>query len=417
MNASTNRGKTSQTTTAGSFAPKAGRPSRVTLDADSDADAPEIRNVWVDERQAALDARLTHQVDVLNRRRLLLAIDHRLPGGVARCVNCGRFASETAPAHDCPYQALVKGGYSPAKAKELAHAGFDGIHESKLWGASIEEMGATTAGMYHALGYTPIDATRLHRSGHNIRGEYQTEAVRVAATHTVYTRLQRDLDAYNRQIAAGFNDKRTRQAVADTTAALNDPDGIAHTVANEMRHRSAAAATTVDVAAFIAAHSTPPRNRPGAGWTANTAARLQPYVGGDRNPAMYQNGPAGTYDNGDTGVLAFNGITGADANSLLKSIPRDQRDDRHHDSPTAAQLLRAAAADPDIEAGGYLIPPDRADERISIDRITTYSADHGDHDQTRAWLRAKFGTAAGRTAQVIPTYDNSGRTGWSCYWD
>mgnify|MGYP000897805678 CR=1 FL=1 len=107
-------------------------------------------------------ARLAIKLAELNGRRLVLAVDAALPDGVVRCVNCGRFASEEAPEHECPQQHLVRKGIPPQRAKELAWAGFEDAASARLWRTAIDRLGLETAGKARALGYSPFDAIRDH---------------------------------------------------------------------------------------------------------------------------------------------------------------------------------------------------------------------------------------------------------------
>ena len=122
----------------------------------------------VRRRVAAFVDRLAEFNDAaaeLNRRRLAIAVDALLPAGVVRCVECGRFVSELELAHDCPTPRLVSAGCDPARARELAHAGFSSPVDVAVWSTMIDQLGVAEAGLWRATGLSPLDARRLSAAG------------------------------------------------------------------------------------------------------------------------------------------------------------------------------------------------------------------------------------------------------------
>lgn len=129
----------------------------------------------VRRRVAAFMDRLVEFNDAaaeLNRRRLAIAVDALLPAGVVRCVECGRFVSELELAHDCPTPRLIAAGCEPARARELAHAGFISPVDVAVWSTMIDQVGVTEAGLWRATGLSPLDARRMRAAGEDPRTWY-----------------------------------------------------------------------------------------------------------------------------------------------------------------------------------------------------------------------------------------------------
>lgn len=85
---------------------------------------------------AARSANLQARVEALNGMRGLLGVDARLPLGVVRCSQCGRFASEANPAHACALPALAA-KYGDVRGRELAWAGFDTVADVEAWNQAV----------------------------------------------------------------------------------------------------------------------------------------------------------------------------------------------------------------------------------------------------------------------------------------
>lgn len=112
-----------------------------------------------------------------------------------------------------------------------------------------------------------------------------------------------------------------------------------------------------------------------AGWTAMTGATdiLAPYV--TRHP--------GSLDQ-------FAGLTGDAAAQLLSVLPKQATSDRQNSGPTLACLLRAAAAHPGIvRVHGYLVAPDRPDERVGAEGVHLYLPDGPTTSWEIIWDRAR----------------------------
>lgn len=68
------------------------------------------------------------------------------------------------------------------------------------------------------------------------------------------------------------------------------------------------------------------------------------------------------------------GITADEATWLIENLPTEQLNDRQNNGPTLKCLLNAGINIPGIVLHGYLIGPQRSDERISIDTIEVPNA-------------------------------------------
>lgn len=76
-------------------------------------------------------------------------------------------------------------------------------------------------------------------------------------------------------------------------------------------------------------------------------------------------------DPGD--LTRFAGLDGGTAAQLLERLSPVRLADRQNHAPTLGTLLAAAAAHPEeVELGGYLVGPGRADERITVERLDVY---------------------------------------------
>lgn len=76
-------------------------------------------------------------------------------------------------------------------------------------------------------------------------------------------------------------------------------------------------------------------------------------------------------DPGD--LTRFAGLDGATAVLLLERLSSARLADRQNHGPTLGTVLGVAAAHPDeVELGGYLVGPGRADERITVEGLDLY---------------------------------------------
>lgn len=132
--------------------------------------------------------------------------------------------------------------------------------------------------------------------------------------------------------------------------------------------------------------------------------------------------PGETYTNGERGVVDYAGVTAETARTLLTALPAGNLADRQGDSPKVATLLAAAAEHPGkVEVGGYIVGPDRSDERVSVDEVLVFDDTLPD-DAGHAWpvLSQRYGLdeAAGMPSMrrtEVPW--RPGEKAWSLFWN
>ncbi|MEZ0492550.1 hypothetical protein AB2L28_09905 [Kineococcus sp. TBRC 1896] len=140
---------------------------------------------------------------------------------------------------------------------------------------------------------------------------------------------------------------------------------------------------------------------------------------------------------GEGDVARYRDLPWPDAAALLARLPAERLLDHQNAAPSLGSLLRAAVAHPgEVELHGYLVPPNRADERLSAEGLVVY--DHPELDAFRlvesdapctgtgcecrafwASVQASFGLEdAGGGPQVIDpcTCRRTGRRGWWLWW-
>lgn len=104
----------------------------------------------------------------------------------------------------------------------------------------------------------------------------------------------------------------------------------------------------------------------GPGWTGEVLDVVEPYL--LRRPAAA----------GD--VTRFRDLPWTAAAQLLQRLPRAQLADKQNGAPSLGAVLTAAVGHPrEVEVHGYLVPPSRADERITAEGIVVY--DHPELDE------------------------------------
>lgn len=116
---------------------------------------------------------------------------------------------------------------------------------------------------------------------------------------------------------------------------------------------------------------------------------------------------------GDTTFYRFTSLGPDVASRLLETLPEDYlRTERQNDGPTIGSVLRAVVAHPDrLRAHGYLIGPDRCDERITVEGVLARSdrdyrlcnvygrkLEECDCKELYEWMRDEFGL----DAEVFP---------------
>lgn len=77
------------------------------------------------------------------------------------------------------------------------------------------------------------------------------------------------------------------------------------------------------------------------------------------------------YRNGDTGTLRFNGLDSTHAAKLVESLPEENKAHRCAEgAPSAGTILEAVRkSGGKMEARGYVIPPNRTDEKVVLDGV------------------------------------------------
>ena len=151
-------------------------------------------------------------------------------------------------------------------------------------------------------------------------------------------------------------------------------------------------------------------------------AAVGPYTSSQYVPHSYGSSYGGaTRINGQMGLVSYDGMRGDAAAAVLANLPAGHGELRQNDSPTTAVMLRAAAEHPgEVELGGYLVGPDRLDERVSVESMMVY-ADQ-DSSPAVAWPRAsvRFGLDADADPDESHLVENPWRPGekcWRYWWD
>ncbi|WP_156250951.1 hypothetical protein [Pseudactinotalea terrae] len=124
--------------------------------------------------------------------------------------------------------------------------------------------------------------------------------------------------------------------------------------------------------------------------------------------------------NGDNGSMRYAGVSGADALAIGKTLPKQNLADRHHNAPTTRSALLAAVRHPGkVEVAGYVIGPDREDERFSVTSIDLHDADATDPDAAITLMRERYGLdflAAPERIQRVEVPWRPGESAWRLWW-
>lgn len=204
--------------------------------------------------------------------------------------------------------------------------------------------------------------------------------------------------------SAGANPSGRHTAAGDDVRAID--------LAGELRHLRSEPLQTFGVA----------ENPTHRGWTIASARHLSQFTSAQYVPHTYGTSSlTGDYRNGTNGIYYYDGINGDAAAGLLSSLPTGAGPDSHNGAPAIGSMLRAAHRYPGrVEVGGYLVGPDRADERVSADTLLLYA----DTDRTadEAWQSAReklqFGECAEPTeAQLVENPWRPGEKCWRFWWD
>lgn len=132
------------------------------------------------------------------------------------------------------------------------------------------------------------------------------------------------------------------------------------------------------------------------------------------------------------GLAGFYGLDGEAAAELLDRLPAAALTDRQNDAPTLGRILETAAEHPGlVEVHGYLVGPDRWDERITAEAFTVRAWNrlgvvegHGDGCECQVLLERVrelgIDDALAPPHQIRPDTwptDDDGVTGWYLWWD
>lgn len=185
------------------------------------------------DRARALEAALATAA-ALNDRRLHLAVDHRLPFGVVRCVDCGQFAAEADPYHDCPFPKLAE-TVGETRARELAWAGFTTQADIDEWSHVIDQVGTHEAGLLREQGVDPsvfaVESAEMpladrHRARVAEIASIQAEIAELRSTDASRSALDRRLppeefvEATRRWVAASDRIQELNGRLVDETVAF-----------------------------------------------------------------------------------------------------------------------------------------------------------------------------------------------------
>ena len=161
------------------------------------------------------------------------------------------------------------------------------------------------------------------------------------------------------------------------------------------------------------------------GWTRGAVAgTVEPFASQTYVPEAYQTyrfgGEVKSTRNGDTGLVRFAGLGADQARVLGATMTRKQLNDRQNDGPTAGAVLAAAARNPGVvEVHGYVVGPDRSDERITTEGVFIYDASL---TSKRAVLAAaeRLGLDHEAMPDEVDLQENPWRPGekaWRLWWD
>lgn len=132
------------------------------------------------------------------------------------------------------------------------------------------------------------------------------------------------------------------------------------------------------------------KSRPLHGFTASPAvvSALSPHTSSHYVPDAYDYSRGREVDNGAFSTFRFAGVRGDSARQLLGKLPPRALAEAVPGGPTLRSTLLAAARHPGrVELGGYLVGPDRSDERISVENVDVYAFEND--SPAAAWERTK----------------------------
>ena len=163
------------------------------------------------------------------------------------------------------------------------------------------------------------------------------------------------------------------------------------------------------------------------GFTQDVAAPLGKYIDSAHVPWAYSewvraDGSHAEHANGSTGLIYFAGLGGSDAAEVLAALPsRNRRDRQAAAAPTVESVLHAAAATGGkVEALGYVVGPERTDERVSVDGFYLFDALEETPTHALSVARNSYGitlTKAPDEAALVDVPWRPGEKAWRFWWD
>lgn len=193
-------------------------------------------------------------------------------------------------------------------------------------------------------------------------------------------------------------------------------------------HVTDPAARTIDVSGILAAQMAERTSRSGEygppGWTQGIADQFAPFTSEAYVPGSYGQYTVGgrtvTYSNGE-GLTRFAGLGGPQARAIGSSMTRKQLAERQNDGPTASAILAAAARNPGVvEVHGYVVGPNREDERFTAEGVYVYDESIGSAEQMLAAAESRFGLDHLTEPDEITLVETPWRPGeraWRLWWD
>jgi hypothetical protein len=171
------------------------------------------------------------------------------------------------------------------------------------------------------------------------------------------------------------------------------------------------------------------------GWTTDVAPALARFTARDYVPHTYRfvrgpmTMPGNAFPepgaqpievNGSNGMVHFDGADAEAAIALAPELPPGNRTEEWNGAPTAGRVLAAVQTNPGrYEFGGYIVGPDRTDERVTIDSIKVYAHTAGDGDKAKvlAEVADMMGGREPDHCELIDIPWRPGERAFDLWWD
>ena len=188
---------------------------------------------------------------------------------------------------------------------------------------------------------------------------------------------------------------------------------------------------TINVKAILRAQLAQRTSRSGLygppGWTVNGVGdQVGPYTSQTYVPGAYWSGRYGDGEpfeqvNGDTGLVRFAGLGSGEARAIRSVVSRKQLAERQNAGPSLGSVLAAAARNPGVvEVHGYVVGPDRDDERFTAEGVHIYDDGISNEKQVIAAARSRFGLDFEDDPDEVTLEETAWRPGektWRLWWD